>query len=159
MKRENMDSKAVEKYKFYRLYEQDVAAAIHTLKILKRYKKIDVRHALLRDIIVTYVRPFTVSKGHEICKHALSPRLVPSKLKKLHSELLDIRHQIFAHTDLVYKNPKVGKWDLGHCKVFPMSFKGYDYNRLDTRVDDIAELIYSVQKRLWEKIKEFENGL
>lgn len=154
-----MNSKAIEQYKFYRLYEHDFDNAIHTLKIFKKYKKVDVRHALLRDIIVTYARPFSVSYGIEIPKHILSPKLVPSHSKALHEELFNVRNQLFAHTDLLYKNPKVVKWDSGKYKRFPMSFKGYDYNQLNRRVDEITNLIYAVQEELRRKIREIERDL
>ncbi|HBR21541.1 MAG TPA: hypothetical protein DD713_03080 [Nitrospiraceae bacterium] len=154
-----MDTKAIEQYKFYRLYEHDFDNAIHTLKILKRYKKLDVRHALLRDIIVTYAKPFSVSHGIEITKHKLSTKLVPSHSKALHEELFNVRNQLFAHTDLLYKNPKVTKWDLGKYKRFPMSFKGYDYTQLNRQVDEITNLAYAVQKGLRRKIREIEKDL
>lgn len=92
-----MNSKLFEQYKFYRLYDHDFDAAIHTLKILKRYRRPDVRNALLRDIIITYARPFSISKGDKIPKHILPAKFVPSQLRKLHNELFDLRNQLFAH--------------------------------------------------------------
>jgi hypothetical protein len=152
-----MNSKVFEQYKFYRLYDHDFDAAIHTLKIQKRYRRPDVRNALLRDIIVTYTRPFSISKGDKIHRHILPAKFVPSQLRKLHNELLDLRNQLFAHTDLIYKNPRVANWSAGQRKWFPMSFRGFDYGSLNKRVANILNLICTVQRELQKKIKKIEN--
>lgn len=154
-----MNKKTFEQYQFIRLWEHDVNLAFYTLKILKRYKKDDVRNALLRDIIVTYARPFSSSKGKEIKKHKLSLKFVPSQKRNLHNELIDLRNQLFAHTDLQYKNPKVGKWDFGHYKMYPMSFKGFDYKKLHRKIDEITNLITEVHQNLKDKIRELQKNL
>ena len=149
----------LEQYQFNRLCEHDLNLAIYTLKILKRYKKDDVRNALLRDIVVTYARPFSLNKGKEIKKHKLSLKFVPSQKRNLHNELIDLRNQLFAHTDLPYKNPKVGKWDFGHYKMFPMSLKGFDYKKMHRKIDEITNLISMVHQNLKDRIREQQNNL
>jgi hypothetical protein len=154
-----MTKQAFEQYQFIRLWEHDLNLAIYTLKTLKRYKKDDVRNALLRDIIVTYARPFSVNKGKEIKKHKLSLKFVPKQKRKLHDELIDLRNQLFAHTDLPFKNPKVGKWDFGHYKMFPMSFKGFDYKKVHRKIEEITNLINEVHLNLVTEIKDIEKNL
>ncbi len=154
-----MNKKAFEQYQFIRLWEHDLNLAIYTLKTLKRYKKDDVRNALLRDIIVTYARPFSLNKGKEIKKHKLSLKFVPSQKRNLHDELIDLRNQLFAHTDLPFKNPKVGKWDFGHYKMYPMSFKGFDYKNMHRKIDEITNLVKEVHQNLVNKIRELEKNL
>ncbi len=152
-----MNSQTIEQYKFYRLYDIDLDAALHTIKILKRYKRTDVRNALLRDITVAYTKPFSVNKGHKISKHNLSLKFVPAKLRALHKELMDLRKQLFAHTDLTFRNPKVANWSSGEYKWFPMSFKGFNYKSLNKRIDNIETLIRSVQDELRKTIIKIES--
>ncbi|MBI4222867.1 MAG: hypothetical protein HY607_09300 [Planctomycetes bacterium] len=128
------------------------------MKMLKRYKRTDVRNALLRDITVTYAKPFFGNKGEKISKHTLTLKFVPLRQRDLHNELMNLRKQLFAHTDLTYKNPKVANWSSEKRRWFPMSFRGYDYSSLNKRIDEIVNLISSVQDELRKKTKEIENN-
>ncbi len=94
----------------------DFESALYTLKVLRRYKKKDVRYALIRDVIVTYSRPFTESKGFNIAKDFCGAKFDDKDMKELHDELLSLRKELFAHTDLTYKNPKVTNWSTDTYK-------------------------------------------
>lgn len=141
-----------EQYYFYRLYSIDLDDAKHILRILKRYRRKDVRYCLLRDLVVTYCRPFSGNKGDKIPKHILTKKVVPKDLHSLHDELVNLRNQIFAHTSYIYKRPKVANWSTDAYKWFPMSFRGFDYNKLDSQVSKIGQLVTAVEKNLQEKI-------
>jgi hypothetical protein len=154
VKKENI----LEKYKFLRLYDMDFESALHTLKVLRRYKKKDVRYALIRDVIVTYSRPFTESKGFNIGKDFCGAKFDDKDMKELHDELLRLRKELFAHTDLTYKNPKVRNWSTDTYKWFPMSFKGFDYKTLEDKLPEIKRLIEHVQKQNRLKISEHEKN-
>ncbi len=147
----------VEKYAFLRLYDQDFEMALHTIKVLKRYRKSDVRFPLLRDIVVSYCRPFTESRGIGIKKDFLDNRFPDEEMEELHEELLKLRKQLFAHTDLSYKQPKISNWSTEQKKWFPVSFKGFDYQALDSKLPKIQRLIQCTQSNLREKIAEYEN--
>lgn len=154
VKKENI----LEKYKFLRLYDMDFESALHILKVLRRYKKKDVRYALIRDVIVTYSRPFTESKGFNIDKDFCGAKFDDKDMKELHDELLRLRKELFAHTDLTYKNPKVRNWSTDTYKWFPMSFKGFDYKTLEDKLPEIKRLIEHVQKQNRLKISEHEKN-
>lgn len=147
-----------EKYKFLRLYDMDFNMALQTIKVLKRHKRKDVRYPLLRDVIVAYSRPFTESRGFNIKKDFFSIKFMPSEIemKKLHEELLVLRKELFAHTDLRYKNPKVVNWSTEAYKWFPMSFKGFDYEVLEKQLSNIKKLIEHAQLQLRREIREYE---
>lgn len=151
-----MNSKVLEQYKFYRLCDHDFDAAIYTLKILRRYKRPNIRNALLRDIIVAYARPFSTSKG-KLSKHNLPTKIVPLPMRSLHKELIDLRNQLFAHTDLIFKNPEVANWSSGQRKWFPMSYRGFDYSSLNKQINEMSNLITAVKNELLKKIREIEN--
>lgn len=150
----------MEKYKFLRLYDMDFEMALHTIKILKRYKKKDVRYPLLRDVIVTYSRPFTESRGFNITKDFFGVKFKPSEIemKRLHDELKVLRNELFAHTDLTHRNPKVVNWSTATYKWFPMSFKGFDYEVLERQLTNIKKLIEHAQLQLRHQISEYEKS-
>jgi hypothetical protein len=140
-----------EQYCFYRLYSLDLDDAKHILRLLKRYRRKDVRHYLLMDLVVTYCRPFSGSRGDKISRHVLCLRIVPKDLRPLHNELLNLRNQLFAHTDLTYRRPRVVNWSTASHKWFPMSFRASD-GKLDGRVSEIQQLVTAVEANLQSEI-------
>jgi len=149
----------MEEYYFYRLYSIDFDSTKHALRILKRYRRKDIRYCLLRDIVVSYVRPFSVNKGTHIPKHTLTKKVVPSRLRPLHDELVDLRNQLFAHTDYQYRRPKVANWSTPAKKWFPMSCRAYDFDKIDSRISEIELLVKEVEKNLQDKINKIEKDL
>lgn len=148
----------IEKYKFYRLCDIDFDTTLHTLKVLRRYKGLDVRYPLLRDITITYARPFSKNKGKVISNHKLKGKeFVPPKFMYLHTYLIDIRNQSFAHTDLPIRNPKVANWSTLENKWFPMSFKACDLEELDKKADVLPVLVAAIRAKLQQSITLIEN--
>lgn len=152
-----MEGREWNNYLFYRVYDIDFDSALHALKVLKRYKKNDVRFALLRDVIVTYACPFSSNKSDTVKSHSLPLKMVPKEQRDLHNELMEVRNQLFAHSDLVFLDPRVANWSRGNNKCFPMSFKGYDYEKLDARVGEIENLIRGVASNLGNEIDRIED--
>ena len=112
------DEARFEQYKFLRLHSIDMDTALGTLKILKRYRRDDIKVALLRDIAVVYSRPFSLNKGMK-GKHCLSEKkYVPAEYRDLHSKLLDLRNKQFAHTDVTFHDPKFMKWKARREQLF-----------------------------------------
>jgi hypothetical protein len=148
-----------EQYHFLKLYSVDFDSAKHILQVLKRYRRKDVRYCILRDLIVTYCRPFSGNKGDKIANHKLTIQVVPRELRPLHNELLDFRNQLFAHTDYTYRQPKVVNWSTDTYKWFPMAFRGFDYGKLDNRVSEISNLIQSVEMNLQARINKIEESI
>jgi hypothetical protein len=149
----------IEKYAFLRLYEHDFEMALQTIKTLGDHENNSVRYPLLRDIVVTYCRPFTESNGIGINKDFHGVKKFPNdQMKLLHSKLLTLRKELFAHTDLTYKNPKISNWSTDERKWFPMSIKGYDYELLNNELPNIVNLINYVQTDLKEKLASYEKN-
>ena len=136
-----MSSAEFETYCFLRLYSGDLNDCRHTLRIIRRYRKADVRFALIRDLAVTYSRPFSVNRGKVIQKHVLKLKHVPSAHRKMHDRLLELRNCQFAHSSLEFHNPKVAK--LGN--VFAMSRKSVGFEYLDQSLAEIEALIIAVE--------------
>lgn len=155
-----MNSVAFEQYCFLRLYAIDLDTALHTIKVMRRYKRNDVQFPLLRDVAVTYARPFSGNHGNEISKHQLSKKdHVPKPLRPLHDEMIRLRMKQFAHTDLKFYSPKVAKFTGKSKPWFPMSFKGYDYGALLGRLHEIEALIVAVEGSIRAEVARCEAAL
>jgi hypothetical protein len=140
------------------MYSVDLNAAAEALKVLKRYRRPEVRHALLRDLIVTYVRPFSGNQGKGT-KHRLKPDgHVPTDMRSLHDELVRVRMQQFAHTDLSYYTPvtMAFRGSNGEFHGYGMMFKGYDYAALLRKLPDIATLIRAVETSVNDELRREE---
>ncbi len=155
-----MDTVTFEKYCFLRLYAIDLDTALHTVKVLRRYKRADVKYPLLRDISVAYARPFSGNEGEKISRHQLSSgKRIPKAMKDLHTELLRLRKEQFAHTDLKFYRPRVAKFHGKTKPWFPMSFKGYDYTTLLKQLPQIEALIRAVESSVQAEIANYEAAL
>lgn len=147
-----------EPYYFLRMYSVEFSTARCAVKVLKRYRRPDVQYALLRDLIVTYVRPFSTNKGAQ-SKHTLGVKAhVPPLMKTLHEELVRVRMQQFAHTDLTYYSPSTMafKGANGEFHEYGMMFKGYDYAALLRKLPQIEELIRAVESSVNAEIAKQE---
>jgi hypothetical protein len=154
-----MNSFVREEYAFYRLCDMDFDTALNDLDILKRYNSSDIRYVLLRDVTVAYTRPFSGSKCYILKERKLNFKIIPALHRELHRDLLRLRNQLFVHTDLKYKNPRVVNWSRNGQKWFPMSFKGFDYSGLNHKTEKIFDLITSVRNNLREKMDIIENEM
>ena len=152
-----MSNKAkFENYKFLRLHSVDMNTALGTLKMLKRYRRDDIKVALLRDIAVIYSRPFSGNRG-KTGKHFLSEsKYVPAEYLDLHDRLLDLRNKQFAHTDATFHDPKFMKWKGDKGVAFPMSFKTFDYLGLLRDLKKVEALIKSVESNINSAAREYE---
>ena len=150
----------LEKYAFLRLYEHDLEMALQTLKVFRRCRNQEVKCALLRDITVTYCRPFSESKGNNFKKHHFNLNKFESEtMKNLHEKIIGLRNSLFAHTDLHFKNPKIANWSTDEKKWFPMSFTGFDYTQLEDKISEIELLIKYSRQQLLIKMKKLEDTL
>lgn len=144
------------------MYSIDLDTALNSIKVLRRYKRPDVQYALLRDLTITYVRPFsgnTGDTGKERTQrnHMLTTKKrVPKHLLPLHKELLRLRREQFAHTDLSYYKPRAVGISFVSSGAYGMTFKGYDYAALLTKLPQIEELIRAVEKSVTAEIAVFE---
>ena len=154
-----MTKRNSDEYEFLRRYSIDFSDAIHSIKIMSRYRSLEVQIPLIRDIVVTYGRPFSGNKSDGLSNHRLSSKVyVPKRFQGLHQELIRLRMQQFAHSDLRYFKPKVKRFPGKRGDFYPMSFAGYDYSGLINRLPEISELIREVEGRVQSSIERFEGS-
>lgn len=141
-----MTSEELETYCFFRLYSGDLNECRHLIRMIRRYRKNDVRYALLRDLAVTYSRPFSGNSRKNKGKHHLSLCFVPAEHKEIHNRLFELRNSQFAHSSMRFHDSKLAK--LGN--VIAMSRKSVDFAYLERSLSDIERLVVSVETNVNE---------
>jgi hypothetical protein len=149
----------VETYIGIRLFEHDFEMCLLTLdKALGQGKNLSIVYPLLRDAIVTYGRPFSGNRGERVKRHILkAEEWVPAEQMPLHNKLIKYRNTLFAHTDIIAKNPNLGYWEkLFERGEFVMNFKATRYEELRDELPQIHALALTMLAKLREKLKEYE---
>ena len=101
-----------EKYVFYNLAKEDLNEAAGCLDAIKQYKRGLTSTTMVKNAIIAYSRPFMECKGINNKIHRLKIKVVPKDYRTLHKKVLQYRNRIIAHTDLVFRNPKLVKYGM-----------------------------------------------
>jgi len=147
-----------QQYLFHRICSLGLDETLQALAVLRRYRRPDVRYCLIRDIVVSYARPFFVTYGYQQRKHCLPRSTVPRAHRSLHNELLTLRRQLFAHSDFSYRRPRVAQWVLPDRVIYPMGFGQADYASLSRRAGDIERLVRAVKLHVDQLVARAEAG-
>ena len=157
-----MTSLENEDYLFLRMYSVDLRTASYSMGVLSRTEAADARECILRDIVVTYARPFSGNRGTTARSHRLLdllPDVITEERKTLHEKLMRFRDQLFAHTDLEAYKPKPVKWERDGHVTFPMTFWGLDYVGLEAQVEELWDLIETVKATVDEEVRRLQSSL
>lgn len=151
-------------YLFLRVYSIDLQTAIQSLSALDRCVDPATRMCIIRDIIVTYWRPFAGNRESERkrTKHRLDevlPNIIPDRHRKLHLELKRLREKLLAHSDLDAYDPKAVKWDVEGGAAFPMSFTAIYYEDLNARISEVRDLVECVEAAINDEIRSIHSTL
>lgn len=107
--------------------------------------------------MVSYSRPFSGNRGTLLRTHFLPVKgIVPKELRPLHRYLLSLRMQLFAHTDLARREPKVTRWRAKGRIQSPMTFLALDFRQLDQRTPEITVLVATAETALNQRIAELD---
>ncbi|MDP3544286.1 MAG: hypothetical protein Q8T11_17610 [Elusimicrobiota bacterium] len=151
-----MDDREGEKYLFLRVFSMDMDDVKNGIALLEKTKETDARFRIFRDLVVSYGRPFSTSRGKFIPKHTCPLRVVPKSQMELHLVLIALRNERFAHSDLVEYNPKLAQWKTKRGWAYPMSFKGTNYGILEKRLPGIKRLVTEVREQIQQEIQKVE---
>lgn len=153
-----MHSEVEENYVFHRFADANIFHALKAVGLVKTIEPIFAKYAVLRDLVVTYIRPFTPCFG-KFQKYKLEDELIPEEFLDLHKELYNLRCQVFAHTDLRVRNPVLHCWVGRNGTMFPITFKGYDYEGLLKKIDPMEPLFSKVLEKVRKRMFELEDQL
>jgi len=148
-------SEELENFCFLRLYSSDLNDCRHLIRMIRRYRRNDVRYALLRDLAVTYSRPFSGNSKKVKGKHYLPLSYVPAEHNEMHRRLFDLRNFQFAHSSLKFHDTRIAK--LGN--IVATSRKSVDFAYLDRSLLEIERLIVSVEANVNEAAAALEARL
>jgi hypothetical protein len=127
------------------MYAEDFVHAIASLLHAKNQPDGWLRDCLFRDMIISYARPFSGNRAPGIKNHRLKDGRVPVPHRTLHRELISLRNQLIAHTDLPRRNPRV-KSPWGSVKH--VSYDGPKYEDLYSRLGSIEALFTEMREGL-----------
>jgi len=149
-----MKNETEEKYVFLRTCTSDFHMAEKSLLLMADFESGYIQFVLLRDAVISYGRPFSENRGKHISPHRLSIEFVPDEYSQLHSDILRLRNTLFAHSDILAKNPKLAL--LGATDpIFAISHKGNYFSEMKENLDSMNLLIACVQ----EKVRQHQLAL
>lgn len=143
-------------YVFLRFADGDISQAQMALDHLPSVEGDYLRLCLLKEAAISYCRPFKKSRGAFSKSLKLDKGYVPEHLIGLHAELIDLRDQVFAHTDIDVRSPVLHCWTREPRPIFPIQFKGHKYPQLLAREQELRSLFSAVLAVVKEKQSELE---
>ena len=142
----------VEEYEFLRLYRIDVESARQLFELVERQGTDELRFPLLEIAVVRYARPFSKNFGSVIKRHWLDDTVVPPDMLSLHSELIGLRDNAFAHTDHKFRKPEVSRWKQSDgSNRYGLAFRIADYTLLLRRLAALKDLARAVEAAIVAK--------
>lgn len=142
-----------EEYIHYQESITSLNRAWRTLCELENFKSGNaVWSAAYRMVIVEYCKPFTQSQINSNERHRLPLPNIPDKSKLLHEKLLDLRHQVMAHSDLQALDANVS-YDKTANFPIPLIVK----NVLDNfpSIIEIKDLVETVLDALYQQEAQY----
>jgi hypothetical protein len=137
----------------------DMERAIRSLEYLETVTDVHIREALFRDAVICYAKPFSGNRsisGNR--KLRVSESFVPPELSASHTEVLGLRHQLFAHMDLDRQAPNVSLEEQDGERHMSFSVVGYERVLTDHLLAPLRELARIAQSFLHQKLKEIESN-
>lgn len=143
-------------YVFLRFADGDISQALIALDHLPEVEADFLRLCLLKDAAISYCRPFKKSRGAFNKSLKLDNSYVPVCFIGLHTELVDLRDQVFAHTDIDVRSPVLHCWTREPKPIFPIQFKSHNYPQLLAREQEMRSLFIAVLGLVRGKQSELE---
>ncbi len=154
-KKATPDEKAEERWAFYRLADQDWEHADFALDHVNNSTDEFIRHSLIMDAVVSYMRPFCKCKGvHQ--SYFRNRTFVPKEYRDLHEKMLFFRHQVFAHTDITARRPKVARFKTTDGFRYGMGFQGLRASEFVPLIPRIKKLLQSIREKNANDILEIQ---
>jgi hypothetical protein len=155
----DIPDRILEEYGFHRLYSLDFEMARQACELLSGQTSDELRFTILRDVIVSYSRPFSGNRGKLVRHHRLPDDMVPQGMAALHAELIALRDQAFAHTDHEFIKPQHARWPRADGSAqYPMSFRVPPYQTMVARIDEIRALTVAMEELVNATIGDYQRS-
>lgn len=142
-----------ERYVFFRFAIQDFYECAETLELLKSAESNKVKMALFKAAVIAYARPFS---GNKATFKNDNWRLLKGEWDIdtiTHDLALEYRSKLFAHSDIPYRSPKLGK--IGNR--FPISMRANYFEKYMELVDPLLLQSKQMITALVKKTKFYES--
>ena len=148
-----------ERYVLYRLAMVDMERVQRCIGLAESSSDNFIAESLIRDAVVSYIRPFSGNKG-VFQKKGLNLPLssVPSQLRQEHAMVENCRNNLVAHMDLTVQNVKLERYEINGEKHFPFTVTGYERLHLSGLVEPLRKLAPVVNSWLLQKTFDTERN-
>jgi hypothetical protein len=122
-----------------------------SIELSQRTNDAYLRAALFRDAVISYAKPFLNNCYSDNSKGLrISDNHVPQELKGAHVEILALRDQLIAHTDMTVQRPKIDKYTAEDGPTYSLSVTGYETIHKDHLVEPLLKLGRTVHRSLMD---------
>jgi hypothetical protein len=134
-----------EKYVFYNsIVDMSINDSINSYALLMKYIDLDLslRMPLLRDVVISYLKPFKKTQGRLNKNHTIEASDIAIEKEDLlvvHNKLLAYRDQVFAHYDLSIRSPRSSSIGIS------LRGQGYYWEDYAKIIPQIGELLAYVK--------------
>lgn len=143
-------------YVFLRFADGDISQAQIALDHMSTVEGDFLRLCLLKYAAISYCRPFKKSRGAFNKSLKLDRGYVPACFIGLHTELVVLRDQVFAHTDIDVRSPVLHCWTREPKPIFPIQLKSHNHSQLFAREQEMQSLFNAVLGLVRGKQSELE---
>ena len=120
-----------------------------SIEYLRNTENKDLKTALFRDAVISYAKPFSNNYYSDQTKGLrISSNHIPKKLKNFHNEVLALRDNFIAHTDMSIQGLRVDKYQDEMGDNYSMCISGYGTIHKDYLIDPLFELAKAVHSSL-----------
>jgi len=153
-----MKNETEEEYVFLRTCTSDFYMAEKSLSLMEDFEFGYIQFVFLRDAVISYGRPFSKNRGIHNTPHRLNTEYVPDKYSQLHDEILRLRDTLFAHSDILEKNPKLAL--LGDTRpILAISHNGSYLSEIKESLENMSVLIACVQENIRKRQLVLEKNI
>jgi hypothetical protein len=146
---ETMNSKHDDQLALAHLALIDMERVQKSIEYLRTTNDEYLRSVLFRDAVISYAKPFTNNRFSDQSKGLrIGNNHVPRELADAHKEVLALRDELIAHTDMTAQKPAVEKYTDEVGYNFSMTVSGYEVIHKDQLVDPLLKLSKAVHASL-----------
>jgi len=146
-----------ERYIFYWLAMVDMDRVLKCISYIESLEDDFLKDAMVRDAVVSYMRPFSGNEGiHQRKGLKVPTSSIPANLKSQHTEIETYRQKLFAHMDISFQSPKLECYEINGKKHYSFTTKGYERTHVQHLVKPLGKLAKIVRSYLMKELNKIE---